>query len=82
MGKQDKSHLNNVTMLAIGSTILLMSVRARDMMRDANGSKEGVEFLIFASPIGLNGYDLAIKYLFNKLLKLKKIFGHLRLMMK
>jgi hypothetical protein len=81
MGKQDKSHLNNVTMLAIGITILLMSVRERDMMRDANGSK-GVEFLIFASPIGLNGYDLAIKYLFNKLLKLKKIFGHLRLMTK
>jgi hypothetical protein len=42
MDKQAKSHLNNVTMLALGSTVLLMSVRARDMMRDANELEERV----------------------------------------
>jgi hypothetical protein len=37
MGKQGKPHLHNVTMLAFSGTILLMSVGARDVVRDANG---------------------------------------------
>jgi hypothetical protein len=34
-------NLDNVTMLVFGSTVLLKSVRARDVVGDANGS-EGV----------------------------------------
>jgi hypothetical protein len=46
MGKQCKPHLHNVVMFTLGRSILLVSMRARDMVRDANGPKKGVEFLI------------------------------------
>jgi hypothetical protein len=42
MSKHSKTHLNNITMLAFGSTILLINVRARDMVGNANELEKGV----------------------------------------
>jgi hypothetical protein len=36
MSKKGEAHLHNVAMLALGVTILLMSVGTRDLMGDAN----------------------------------------------
>jgi hypothetical protein len=49
----------------------------RDMVRDVNLTKKRIELLIFPTPIGLKGYNLATKHAFNERLKLKKIFGDL-----
>jgi hypothetical protein len=47
-------------------------------MRYANLAKEGVEFLILASPISLNNYDFPIKSPFNELLEFMKFLKYLR----
>jgi hypothetical protein len=82
MGKQNECHLNNVTALVFNSPILLMGVGARDLMRDTNLVKEGIEVLIHATPIGLNRDNFAIKHMLNKGLEFKKILENLRLMAK
>jgi hypothetical protein len=76
MSKKSETHLDNVMMLTLGSTILLMGVETRDLMRDANITKKGIKFLVF--PTRLDSNNLAIKPSLNKALKLKKIFKHLR----
>jgi hypothetical protein len=44
MGKKSDTHLDNVMMLALGITILLMGVGTRDLMRDANITKKELNF--------------------------------------
>jgi hypothetical protein len=51
-------------------------------MRYANLAKEGVEFLILASPISLNSYDFPIKSPFNELLEFMKFLKYLRFITK
>jgi hypothetical protein len=78
VGKKCETHLHNVTMLALGNTVLLMGVETRNLMRDTNITKKGIKFLIFLTPIKLDSNNLAIKLSLNKALKLNKIFEHLR----
>jgi hypothetical protein len=40
VGKQGKPHIHNMSMSVFGYTILLMCVRARDVMGDVNGAKK------------------------------------------
>jgi hypothetical protein len=40
VGKQGKPHIHNMSMPVFGYTILLMCVRARDVMGDVNGAKK------------------------------------------
>jgi hypothetical protein len=47
------------------------------MVRDANLKKERIKLLIFPTPVGLKRNNLTAKHVFNKLLKLEKIFGDL-----
>jgi hypothetical protein len=67
-------------MFAFSRAILLMSVRARDMVSNANASKKGVEGLIFTPPIRLNCQNFTIKLTFNKILKILKALKNFRLM--
>jgi hypothetical protein len=69
MGKKSDTRLDNVMMLALGITILLMGVGTRDLMRDANITKKGIKFLVFPTPIRLGSNNLAIKPSLNKALK-------------
>jgi hypothetical protein len=36
MSKKSETHLNNVLMFSLGNTVLLLSVRKRNLMRDPN----------------------------------------------
>lgn len=47
MGKQGQSNFDDMAMFAFYTTILLMSIRARNMMRDPNALEKGIEFLVF-----------------------------------
>jgi hypothetical protein len=42
ISQEGESYLNNVPMLAFGDVILLMSMWAGHVMRDANGTKERI----------------------------------------
>jgi hypothetical protein len=77
-----KPHLHNVVMFMLSSSILLVGVGARNLMRDTNGTKEGIKFLILPTPIRLNGNNLVIKLSLNKMLEFQKVFKHLGLRMK
>jgi len=54
-----------VTVLALGSPVLLMCMWARNKMGNAYLIKKGIEFLILASPISLHSKDFSIKHPFN-----------------
>jgi hypothetical protein len=66
-----------MTMLGIYCTILLMSMWARHMVRDAKLG-EGVKLPILTSPVQLNSKNLLIKLPFNKTLELLKLLKHLK----
>jgi hypothetical protein len=40
MSKESETHLNNVSMFPLSNTILLLSVRARNLMRDLDCPKK------------------------------------------
>jgi hypothetical protein len=82
MGEECNPHLHNVVMFSLGSTILLVCMRARHMMGYSNGSKKLIQSFILPTPIRLNGDDLVTNHALNKLLKFKKKLRHLRLMTK
>jgi hypothetical protein len=50
-------------------------------MRDANGVEEGIQALIFATPINLHDKNLSIKHSFHKALKFFKEFKNFIFMM-
>jgi hypothetical protein len=43
VGKKSEAHLHNVMMLALSISILLMSVRTRELMGDANVAEKGIK---------------------------------------
>lgn len=49
------ANLDYMTMLMLSGPILLMGVRARDMVRNTNTLKKGIEVLIFTTPVSLLG---------------------------
>jgi hypothetical protein len=69
-----------VPVLTLGITILLVRVWARHTMGYTYFDEEGIEPLIFSTPIGLNGYDLSIQETLNMLLKQMKCGKHFRFM--
>jgi hypothetical protein len=81
MRKQSKPSLNDVSMFAFSSTILLMSMWTRYTMRNAKAIKERMEFFILPTPISLNMQDFAIKKTLNMFLKLSKDSKNFRLML-
>jgi hypothetical protein len=78
VGKKSDVHLHNVVMLTLDISILLRSVKIRDLMGDANVAKKGIKLLVFPTLIRLDRNNFAIKLTLNKALKLKKILEHLR----
>jgi hypothetical protein len=77
MSENRKTHLHNVAMFPLGITILLMSMRTRHLLSNANVVKEGIKFFILSAPIRLNRKNLVIKLALNKALKLKEVFENL-----
>jgi hypothetical protein len=77
MSKKGDTHLHNVAMFTLSDTILLMCMRARDLMRDVNILKKGIKFPILPTPVRLNSNDLTIKHALNEFLELKEIFRNL-----
>ena len=53
-------------------SVLLVCIGARNMMHNPNFSKKGIKFLIFSSPIRLNGFYFLVKLPFYKLLEVLK----------
>jgi hypothetical protein len=51
VGMKSEAHLHNVMMLALDISILLMSVRTRDLIGDAKVAEKGIKSLIFPTPI-------------------------------
>ena len=52
------------------------------MMGNAKCLEEGIEFLVFPSPIGLDSNDLTVKLSFNECLKVLKNLEHVRSFLK
>jgi hypothetical protein len=51
MSKKNEIHLNNVSMFPLNNIVLLLSVRARNLMRDLDCPKKGIKILIFSTTI-------------------------------
>lgn len=66
-------------MFSFDHTVLLMSVRTGDPVRDANISKIFVQPLVLTFPIRLYGVSFGAKKSFNMGLKLKKLILYIRL---
>jgi hypothetical protein len=50
MSKKSEASLNDVTLLALNRTILLMCMRTRHTMRNFQFGKESIEVAIFTPP--------------------------------
>jgi hypothetical protein len=55
-------------------------MRTRNVMRDPYSLEEGIEFLIFSSPITLDRNNFLIELPFNKVLKVMKYLENVRLL--
>lgn len=82
MGKQGNANLNDLSVFTFSNAILLMSMRARDVMRNTHILEERTEFLVLPTPICLHSDDFAIKETFNKLLELAKVMKNFRFLFK
>jgi hypothetical protein len=69
-------------MFSFCCTILLVSVRTRDMVSYPDFFKEGVKFLIFTTPIGLHGEDFPVKESLSEGLEFSKLHENFRFMLK
>ena len=65
-------------MFPLCGAVLLMRMRARNVVCDANVFKKGVQPLIFPTPIGLHGNYLTIKETFNMSLEKTKFLEDIR----
>ena len=73
MCKESEPNLDDVAMLTLSYAILLMRVRAGNMVCDADLSKERMKFLILTPPICLHSDDFSVKEALNKGLKFSKL---------
>ena len=69
MSKKRETNFNNVAVFALGRTVLLMSMWARNMMLNAYATKKRVEFFVLPSPVTLDSKNFPIKLTFNEFLK-------------
>jgi hypothetical protein len=72
MSKKRQTHLNNMVMFSLCRTILLVGMRARNMMIYTYALEERVQSLILSSPISLHCQNFAIELPFHKMLKIMK----------
>jgi hypothetical protein len=79
MSEESEAHLDNMAVLTLCGTILLMSVRTGHLVSDAKFMEEWVEMLILSTPVGLDCNDLLIKQALNKRLKFKEICENIKL---
>jgi hypothetical protein len=77
MRDEGQTDFHIVAMFALYGSILLMCMRTEHMMNNANIG-EGVKLSVFASPIGLNDKNFAMKLSLNKDLKILKLLKHFR----
>jgi hypothetical protein len=82
MSKKSKPGFYNVSMLALNSAILLMSMGTSYTMGNAKFMKECVEVAILAPPIVLNMANFLVKLTLNMCLKLNKDIKNIRLAFK
>ena len=82
MCKEGKANLNNMAMLTLSRTILLVCMRARNMMGDTNFLKETIKFFILTTPISLHSDNFPIKLTLNKGLKVEKNLINIRTVLK
>jgi hypothetical protein len=80
MGKQGKTDFYNMAVFSLGRAILLVCVRTRDVMGNANFIKKGIKRLVLATPIRLNHKNFASKLALYKGLERMKAFEYLRFM--
>ena len=62
--------------------VVLMCMWAGNMMRDANFLKEGIELLVFTSPVSLHSNNLGVKFSFNKISEVLENLKHFRSFLK
>jgi hypothetical protein len=77
MREKSQTNFNNVTMLALYCTVLLMSMWTRHMIGDVELSEEGIKLPILP-PIELDNKDFVVKLPLNKLLEILKLLKHRR----
>jgi hypothetical protein len=75
MSKERKTNFNYMAMFSFSESILLMSVRTRNMVGDAR-------LLEKAPPVRLKCRDLLVKQSFNKILKLLEFMENFRFVLK
>jgi hypothetical protein len=73
LGKERKTHIYNMAMFSFRNVVLLVSVGARNRMRYPYASKEGIQLVIFYSPIHLNGFNLPIQESFVMMLEIMEL---------
>jgi hypothetical protein len=76
--KKRETNLDNMSMFTLSGAILLMCMRTRNKVSDANALEKRIEFLILTTPIGLHGNNFLIKETFNKMLKIMKLLKNIR----
>jgi hypothetical protein len=76
LSEKAKSGFNKMAVFTFDGTVLLMGVRTRHSMLNANLLKILVKFVVLPTPIGLNALDFSAKLSFNTVLKLIKDVFH------
>lgn len=71
-----------MTVLALGRTVLLVRIGTGNVVFNPNALKEGIEALVFPTPIRLHSFDFSICQAFNKFLEILKLSKNLRFMFK
>jgi hypothetical protein len=77
MSKKCEASFNDVAVLALNRTVLLMCMWARNAMRNPKFAKEGVEVAIFTTPIRLNMNNFVAKESLDMKLELHKHIKHI-----
>jgi len=72
MRKQRQADFYNMPVFAFCGAILLVSMRAWNMMCNSNALKKELSFWYSPPPVSLHSKNFAIKELFNKSLKFMK----------
>jgi hypothetical protein len=79
MCKKCETSFNNMSMFSFSNTVLLMCMRTRNTVTNANVLKERIKFNVFSTPVCLNMNNFMIKKALNMLLKLQKDMKHIGL---
>jgi hypothetical protein len=72
MSKESDAYFYDMSVFALGSSILLVGMWARNIMVNTRTFREGIKRLILPSPVGLYRFNLSFKLSLNKILKVTK----------